>query len=229
MTKFRGFPRKLPEFFSELEKNNSKAWFDSHKEAYETHVKLPSQEFVAAMGEHLKEISPGINAIPKVNKSLFRLNRDTRFSHDKSPYKTNLGILFWEGPCKRMESSGFYFHMEKDLIKIGCGMYIFPKNLLDRFRHAVVDKTGCRELKAAVETVSAKGYRISTRHYRRIPRGFTPSSDFEKEFLLYNGLSAMIEMPIPGYIHTDQAVDFVFRHFRLMLPVHEWVVKHLQN
>jgi len=79
------------------------------------------------MGEKLRPLCPGINAIPKVNKSLFRINRDTRFAKDKSPYKTNLGILFWEGQGKRMESSGFYFHLEENLLMIGCGMYKFPK------------------------------------------------------------------------------------------------------
>jgi uncharacterized protein (TIGR02453 family) len=110
MSKFRGYPRELITFFDQLKRNNTKEWFTEHKKDYEAYVKQPSEGFVLAMGAKLKAISPGIHAIPKVNQSLFRLNRDTRFSKDKTPYKTNLGIWFWEGGRKRMECSGFYFH-----------------------------------------------------------------------------------------------------------------------
>ena len=90
-------PPALREEFHSLEKNNTRQWFEKHKADYETYVKNPSIDFVTAMGEVLTKIAPGIHAIPKVNQSLFRINRDTRFATDKSPYKTNLGILFWEG------------------------------------------------------------------------------------------------------------------------------------
>jgi len=122
MTGFNGFPRELPRFLSQLEKNNTVEWFSARQKDYEAFVKHPSEEFVVAVGDRLRTFCPGINAIPKVNKSLFRINRDIRFSKDKSPYKTNLGILFWEGPGKRMESSGFYFHLEGDLMMVGCGL-----------------------------------------------------------------------------------------------------------
>ena len=110
MSAFKGFPRELVRFFNGLRKNNTKEWFQDHKQDYEDHVKQPSMEFVMAMGEKLKTVAPKIHAIPKVNQSLFRLNRDTRFSKDKRPYKANLGIWFWEGDRKRMECPGFYFH-----------------------------------------------------------------------------------------------------------------------
>jgi uncharacterized protein (TIGR02453 family) len=82
-------------------------------------VKGPSGAFVVSMGAKLKAISPAIKAIPKVNQSLFRVNRDTRFSADKSPYKTNLGIWFWEGEKKRMECPGFYFHLDTENLMLG--------------------------------------------------------------------------------------------------------------
>ena len=93
---FNGFPKKFTKFFADLAMNNNKLWFNEHKPDYEQFVLGPSKLFVIAMGERLSELSPDINAIPMVNKSLFRLNRDTRFSKDKSPYKTNVGIFFWE-------------------------------------------------------------------------------------------------------------------------------------
>jgi len=64
------------------------------------------------MGKELEEFVPNMIAAPKRNRSIFRLNRDTRFRNDKAPYKTNQGIYFWKGPHSRLESSGCYFHPE---------------------------------------------------------------------------------------------------------------------
>ncbi len=227
MTGFQGFPKKLPYFLSRLANNNTVAWFSAHKEDYETFVKHPSQEFVCAMGEAIQDFCPGINAIPRVNKSLFRINRDIRFSADKSPYKTNLGILFWEGPGKRMESSGFYFHLEGDMMMLGCGLYIFPKPVMQKFRETVMDKKKGKELQKITEDLVSKGYGMATKHYKKIPKEFSPVSDFEKEFLLYNGLSTYIEFPIPDILFSSEIIEFTMSHFKKMNPLHRWIVKYL--
>ncbi len=223
MNDFIGFPKELPQFFNQLKKNNTKLWFQTNKKNYEAIVKAPSQEFVCAMGEKLKTITPGINAIPKVNKSLFRINRDTRFSPDKSPYKTNMGILFWAGDGKRMESSGFYFHLEDNVVMIGCGLYMFPKPILQKYRESIVDKKAALKLKQAIKDVLGKGYVLETKHYKRIPRGFDATTDFEKEYLLYNGLTARIEFGITDTLFSSDIIDLTFEHFQNMLPIHEWI------
>ena len=110
MAKFSGFPREYFSFFNQLKKNNSKEWFEKHRGDYDEFVLHPAREFVIEMGKKLRKIAPGVNAIPKVNQSLFKINRDVRFSKDKSPYKTYMGIWLWEGDRKRMECSGFYLH-----------------------------------------------------------------------------------------------------------------------
>ena len=137
-TAFQGYSKETISFFKGLKKNNTRQWFEGHREIYENHVLEPSKAFVVALGARLKEISPRIIAAPKINKSLFRLNRDTRFSLDKSPYKPNLGIYFWEGTRSRMECPGFYFHIEPPVLLLAGGMYMFPNRLMDRYRHAVV-------------------------------------------------------------------------------------------
>ena len=228
MTLFTGFPKELPGFFNRLKQNNTKAWFQAHKKEYETVVKVPSQEFVVAAGSRIAEFCPGINAIPKVNKSLFRINRDTRFSKDKSPYKTNLGILFWDGPGKRMESSGFYFHLEDNGVMLGCGMHLFTKSALQAFRDAVARKESAKKLEQAVNTVTREGYLLGTKHYKRIPRGFDAHSDLEKEFLLYNGLTARVDLEMDASFFSPGVVDMVTDHFKAMHPLHKWLVDTLQ-
>ena len=103
---FGGFFPETLEFFRRLTADNTKEWFDEHKKEYEKYVLDPSRIFVLALGQRLREIAPDIHADPRVNKSLFRIYRDTRFSHDKTPYKNHLGLWFWEGDGPRMECPG---------------------------------------------------------------------------------------------------------------------------
>ncbi len=224
MSFFDGFPKEIGSFFEDLKRNNTKEWFQDHRDAYESYVKRPSEEFVLAMGEKLQTLSSRINAIPKVNQSLFRINRDTRFSHDKSPYKTNLGIWFWEGQRKRMECPGFYFHMADGKLMLGVGMYKFPGSLLKRYRDAVVDKELGPVLKRTVNRLTKNGYTIGTRHYKRVPRDYDASHE-NAQYLLFNGLTAMVEEEIPDAFYSPAIADHAFSHYRVMSPIHEWLLK----
>lgn len=224
MTEFNGFPKALPEFFDRLTENNSKEWFDANRKQYESDVKTPSIAFVNVMGERLAAIRPDINAIPKVNQSLFRLNRDTRFSHDKSPYKTNMGILFWIGAGKRMERPGFYFHYEPGMVMLGAGMHQLTKQGLAHFREAVADPQKAKQLQTVLGKVDVAPYAIGTRHYKRLPRGFEAVTDFQAEMLLYNSLTVRFETGIPAEFHTGELIEFCFTHFNHMAPVNQWLL-----
>lgn len=224
MTQFNGFPKETISFFSDLKRHNSKAWFQTNKKNYETYVKQPSEHFVMAMGERLRRIAPEINAIPKVNQSLFRINRDTRFSKDKSPYKTNLGIWFWEGKRKRMECTGFYFHLGDGNLMLGVGNHRFTPELLSAYRDAVVDKKMGPQLTKAVNKVEKAGYTIGVKHYKRVPRGYDPDH-VRVDFLLHNGLTAMVEKKVPKEFHSSKIIDYAFAHYEKMAPIHRWLLK----
>jgi uncharacterized protein (TIGR02453 family) len=222
MPSFEGFPEEMITFFEDLKKNNRKEWFDAHRKEYERFVMDPARDFVLEMGEKLRTIAPGINAVPKVNHSLFRINRDTRFSKDKIPYKVNLGIWFWEGARKRMECSGFYFHFGGGRMMLGAGMYLFSPELLKAYREAVVHKVHGKRLAKAVSEVSGKGYLIGVKHYKKVPRGL--DGDHERsEFLLHKGLTAMKEQEIPGEFFSGAIIDHAFSSFKDMSPIHEWL------
>ena len=100
---FDGFPKKGVEFLRQLSEHNDREWFSQHKDEYNEYLLAPARDFVTALGERLRKISPGIIADPRTDRSIFRINRDTRFAKDKSPYKTHLGIFFWEGNLQKME------------------------------------------------------------------------------------------------------------------------------
>jgi uncharacterized protein (TIGR02453 family) len=224
MPGFSGFSKELPKFFQNLKKNNTKQWFEKHRNDYDEFVLIPARDFVVGMGNRLRKIAPGINAIPKINQSLFKINRDVRFSKDKSPYKTNMGIWFWEGRHKRMECPGFYFQLEDQKLLLGTGFYMFPKNLLTLYRDTVVDTKLGPELRKAVKKVSGKGYSVNGQHYKRIPQGYDADHP-NAEFLLYNGLHAMVEEKIPQAFYSAALIDYAFSHYKNMLPLHQWLKK----
>ena len=224
---FSGFSKKTVDFFKSLARHNDRAWFESHRDIYEAEVMAPSRAFIVAMGTRLREIAPKINAIPKVNKSIFRIARDTRFSLDPSPYKTNLGLYFWEGTGGRMEGSGFYFHLEPPDLMVGGGMYMFGDCQLLRFRKAAVDMRSGKELTAIVaELASVPGFDLGGKHYKRVPAGFDAKHP-NAPFLLHNGLYGGWEGPIPQEFHSAAIIDFCFEKFKAFAPLHRWLVKNV--
>ncbi len=223
---FDGFFKDTVSFFNRLKKHNEKEWFQSHREDYESFVLMPARSFVVEMGERLKQISPDIKAVPKINKSLFRINRDTRFSADKSPYKTHMGIFFWEGVRPRMECSGFYIHLEPPNLMIGVGIYMFPKQELFRFRKAVIDPNSGEKLSQVLTSISRlEGYEIGGTHYKRVPSGFERSHPNSK-LLLHNGLYAGRTIPVPDEFFSAELIDFCWQNFKALAPLHLWLVEN---
>ena len=135
---FSGFSKETFTFFGDLEKHNEKHWFEENRGRFDKYVMKPAEQFVVDMGKKLRSIAPRVVADPRRDRSIFRLNRDTRFSADKTPYKTHLGIFFWEGPRTKMENSGFYLHLSKSKLFLGVGLHIFAKSLLEAYRESVV-------------------------------------------------------------------------------------------
>ena len=105
------FTRKTFGFLRDLAENNDRDWFQANKGRYEEEVKEPALEFIRDFSEPLKALSPHFKADPRANGgSLFRIYRDTRFSKDKSPYKTFTGIQFRHDLGKDAHTPGFYLH-----------------------------------------------------------------------------------------------------------------------
>jgi len=223
MAGFTGFPKECIEFFKDLEKNNDKRWFGQHIEEYENYVQTPSRFFVVDMGKKLEKIAPNVIADPRVNRSLFKIHRDTRFSPDKTPFKTNLGLWLWEGERKRMECSGFYFQYEGGEIFMGTGLYMFPREHLAEYRRSVVhDKYGAELVKAIKTITKNKKYKIGGKSLKKVPRGFDPEHP-NAEWLTYGGIFASIGMKVPMEFYSAKLIDLCYEHFKAMLPMHKWV------
>jgi uncharacterized protein (TIGR02453 family) len=221
--RFDGFSKETLSFFRKLKRNNNKEWFDKHKEEYDHFVLEPVKSFVGVMGKKFHEEGVGIRAEPKLNRSIFRIYRDTRFSPDKTPYKTHLALFLWEGTLPRMESPGFYFHVEPSKILLGAGVYGFTPKQLTRYRKAVVDPEWGQDLADIIRKISRrKDFQFGEKHYKRIPSGFDPDHP-NAELLLYNGIHVWEETAIPDEFYSAKFVSYCWKKFKPFLPLHDWL------
>lgn len=227
---FDGFYEETVTFYEQLKENNDKDWFEEHRQEYDRFVLEPARSFINVMGERLRSIVPNIIAIPSVNKSLFKIHRDIRFSPDKTAFKTHLAVWFWEGNAKRMECSGFYFHLQPEYVLLGAGIYVFPKAHLAEYRRSVDDDSLGEELVKIIGELglSVKGTgqcSISIGagdRYKKVPRGYDPNHP-RADLLLNKGLTAFWQGPLPQELYSPKIIDFVFEKFERMLPLHRWL------
>ena len=128
-------------FLEELAANNNRAWFEANKPRYEALVREPALEFITAMEPALKRFAPHFRAEPrKTGGSLMRVFRDTRFSRDKTPYKTNIGIQFRHALGKDIHAPGFYVHIAADECFFAAGCWHPEADALGKIRDLVAQK-----------------------------------------------------------------------------------------
>src|SRR6267142_1031924 len=122
------FPKEGLQFLRSLKRNNNREWFQKHKSIYETHVKGPIENVVSAIAVDFDRFAPEMVASSRV--SVYRIYRDTRFSKDKSPYKTHVAAVFPRAGLSKHEGAGFYVHIATTELLIGGGLYMpLPEEL----------------------------------------------------------------------------------------------------
>ncbi len=226
--RFSGFPKEALQFFKAIKKNNNRKWFEAHKKEYQANVLAPAEAFVSMLGPRLKNISRDIRFDPRTSGtgSVKRIYRDTRFSKDKTPYKTYLGILFWEGNRKaKKENPGFLFHLDADGGRLFAGLYGFPADFLKAYREAVDDSRGGKELARALEAIAKKpGYTTGGPSYKRVPRGY-PADHPRAELLRHSNLYALSPRIPASTISSPKLLDACFEHCKAMAPLVGWLAR----
>ena len=221
----KNFPDNTLTFLKKLSKNNNREWFEENREMFNSDFLEPAIQFVAELGETLSSVRPSIIAIPKTDKSIFRIHRDVRFSKDKQPYKTNMGLYIWEGKRKKMESSGFYFHLDSKSFGAGSGIYSFSKEMLSGYRKLVSNPANGKELTSIFKKIlKDKNFSLGGKNFKRVPKGFDPNYPYA-DFLLHDGLYLWYESKNFKSLSNGKAVKTVFDIFKKMMPLHDWLVK----
>jgi uncharacterized protein (TIGR02453 family) len=213
----RYFTKQTFSFLSSLADNNTRAWFEEHKQDYEDFVRSPALDFIADMAEELPAISGHFRALPKkVGGSLMRVQRDTRFSPDKTPYKTNVGIHFRHEVGKDVHAPGYYVHIEPGGCFVGIGLWRPDADALFKIREAILKKSEAW-VKARDDKAFSKQFSLEGDSLANAPRGFARDHPLvddlkRKDFI---GLAALSDA---GVTSKDFRVKVVER-FRQAEPM----------
>ncbi|MCG6883858.1 MAG: TIGR02453 family protein [Silicimonas sp.] len=216
------FTAKTFEYLRDLEANNERGWFEANRERYETHWKAAALDFIARVSDRMAGLDPPLRAEAKLNGSLRRINRDVRFSKDKSPYSARLHMIFWAGGTAK-DGQGMHVVLSPDGVGYGGGHYgIEPGRLAElRARIAGPDGDG---LIAALEAAAGVGCRMGEPDLKRLPKGFEAEGRRE-ELLRYKGFVARTHgtEAKPEVIMGAGAEDWVMGVTEGILPLIRWL------
>lgn len=135
MSKFQGFSDKTLKFFRQLDRNNNREWFAAHKNEYIEYAQQPMRQLVAELGPVMQELDPQVIADPM--RIISRVYRDTRFSHDKSPYRPRIWCAFKRSVERWSETPVYFVEIEQSRYTFGMGMYCAPAVMMRRFRNKI--------------------------------------------------------------------------------------------
>ena len=169
---FEGFDNDALAFLSELAINNDRIWFDANKPRYERCVREPSLAFIEAVGPGLKRIAPHfVTSAKRSGGSLMRIYRDTRFSKNKQPYKTNIGIQFRHELGRDVHAPGFYVHIAPGECFVGVGIWHPEADALDAIRARIADAPHAWR-RARDAPAFASRFVLGGAQLKRMPRGY---------------------------------------------------------
>ncbi len=159
-------------FLGRLAANNRREWFQEHRQDYEDAVREPALRLIRAMQPHLAAISPHFVAdARKSGGSLMRVHRDTRFSRDKTPYKTNIGIQFRHELGRDVHAPGFYLHISPAEVFVGVGIWHPAGDALARIRKAMDDEPQAW-LTVRDDEQFSRWFELAGDSLKRPPRGY---------------------------------------------------------
>lgn len=206
---FRGWPVEALEFYEGLEADNSKVYWQDHKEVYEQCVRGPMEQLLAELAE---EFGPG---------KLFRPYRDVRFSADKSPYKTTCAATLGAGVGVN------YVSFSAEGLSVGGGLYMPDSAALQRYRTAVDREKSGSQLAEIVDALHKAGYDTMAHEVlKTVPRGF-PKDHPRIDLLRHKGIAMMKTWPVGAWLGTTKAKDRVVGTLRAGVPLNEWLTRYV--
>jgi len=210
---FPGFSPDALKFLRSLKRNNRREWFQPRKEIFETKLKAPMVELVEAINAELLDFAPEHITDPK--KAVYRIYRDTRFSADKTPYKTHIAAIFPDRSLGKQSAAGFYFHLNEKSVGIAAGSYMPGPDELRAVRTWLAENHAAfRKASRGPEKLLGK---LEGSSVTRIPKGFDASHPAEdlirmKQWLYWVELDATLAT-------TPRLLPELVKRFRAAAPV----------
>ncbi len=203
------FNQTFLDFLSELSKNNSKSWFDDNRKTYENEVKEPFKAFIAEMISRIQAYEPEVQIEP--SQAIMRINKDIRFSKDKTPYNTHVAANISKYGKKDKSYPGFYFQLSHEGVSMFGGAYMVDKDTLQNLREYIAQNLDAFSKTYNDKTFKEKFGTIQGEQHKRIPKEFQDA--VEKEPLIANKqffYSASIK---PEIITSEKLPDTLMEYY----------------
>jgi uncharacterized protein (TIGR02453 family) len=207
-THFGGWPKPALQFFHGLKRDNSKTYFEAHRQVYEELVRQPMEALLAELEKDLGQ--------PDIEVKIFRLNRDLRFSPDKRPYKEHLGA-YLSSP----RAGGVYLQVSGDGLYVAMGSHEMAPDQLTRYRDAVAGKDG-EKLARIVSALVKEGYQVTEPSFKRVPAGY-PADHPRGDLLRCKGLMASRNWKPGPWLHTVEAKERLRQAIKDSKPLTGWL------
>jgi uncharacterized protein (TIGR02453 family) len=207
-TAFKGWPEEFQRFFIGLELDNSKRYFEANRATYQSAVRAPMEALVASL-------EPQFGAA-----KVFRINRDVRFSADKSPYKTNIAASVGMG------GHGGYLSLDARGLMVASGRYEMDPPTLQKYREAVSREESGAALTAIVTKLEADGFQIGGEELKRVPQGYQKDHPHSR-LLRHKRLYAWRSFGLQPWLGSPMARDHILTAWRQAEPLNDWLREHL--
>ncbi|MBN2591679.1 MAG: DUF2461 domain-containing protein [Sedimentisphaerales bacterium] len=221
--KFAGYCPATLKFLKSLEKNNNKQWFEKHKNDYKNFVLEPTRSLVNELGDFMLDIDPRFEIAPSINKTISRMYRDTRFSKDKTPYRSNFWIVF-KRQKKEWSTQGcaYFFEVYKDWYHFGMGFYDAAPAIMSKFREQI-DENPEEFLKAISFYSKQKTFELKGENYKRIIDNSKPKEiqDWYQKKSMY----LVCERKIDKALFSRKLVSDLKKGFDMLGPVYRYLQK----
>lgn len=213
------FTNDFNDFFKDLAKNNNKEWFDANRKRYEASVKEPFTAFVAEAIKRIGKHDKAVRIEPK--EAIFRINRDIRFSKDKTPYKLNASAIISPAGRKDHATPGIYFELGPESVKFYGGAYQPEKDQLERIRTAIM-----RDPKGFRKTIENKAFTalfdgVLGEANKVLPNEFKEAA--MKEPLMANKQFYVGAERSPKLVTDPKLMDQMMDHYLAMRPFNAWL------
>lgn len=214
------FNEDFIKFFEELDKNNKKEWFDKNRKRYYQTVKEPFEKFVTDLIEvYRAEYDPKLNIGYK--EAIFRINRDIRFSRDKTPYKTHVGAVICQGGRKNMTDPCLYVQLSADDVRLYSGLYMIEKNNLYNLRQYIAQNRKKFEKLLNDKDFQKVFKKIHGEKNKRLPKDLQEAA--EKQPLIYNKNFYYFKKYPPKIILKHDLIDVLMNDFAVAKKMNEFL------
>lgn len=214
--KFAGFPKEGLKFFTKLRKNNRREWFEENKETFLEKVKAPMEELVALVNAEISKFAPEHITEPK--KAVYRIYRDTRFSSDKTPYKTHIAANFPRTGMEKHAAAGFYFSVSDEEIEVAGGVYMPGPDQLAQIRTYIAEQHSDLKKIASNKKLNELLGPLQGDALRKVPRGYAedhPGASYlrMKQWMFYK------TFPAADVASTPELLPFLTSRLKAVAPL----------